>query len=111
MTSLLLIATTNTNAAATTPSGWTLVSTVADATDIKSSLYTRTAIAGVSGSTVRVAVSTISKTSLSLVAYSDAASITTATSAAHTTAASTIHVAPSANVAVAGSTVLRYMVG
>ena len=105
---LVLVGTTNNLATATTPSGWTLRGSVVDSTQMRSSVWTRTAVAGVAGSTVRVAISTTAKTSLLVLAYSGAAPVTTAVSQAHTTASSTSHTAPSATVATAGSTVVRY---
>ncbi len=107
---LVLVATTNTAATHTTPTGWTLRGSAADGTQMRSSVYTRTATAGLAGTTVRVTVSTTSKTSLSLVAYSDAAPVTVVASAVHGTTIVGSHTAPAVNVAVEGSTVLRYWV-
>ena len=59
---------------------------------------------------MRVTVSTTSKTSLSLVAYSDAAPVTVVASAVHGTTVVGTHTAPAVNVAVQGFTVLRYSV-
>lgn len=105
---LVLIATTNTAATATTPAGWALLSSAVDGTEVKSSVWTRTAVAGVPGSTVRVPLSAISKTSLSVLAYSGAGPVTTLASAIQGTATVTTHPAPAASVATAGSTVLRH---
>ncbi len=54
---LVLVATTNNAATATTPSGWTLRSSAVDGTEMKSSVWTRTATAALAGSTVRVPLS------------------------------------------------------
>jgi alpha-tubulin suppressor-like RCC1 family protein/chitodextrinase len=105
---LVLVATTNTAATATTPAGWTLLSSAVDGTELKSSVWTRTAVAGTAGSTVRVVLSAISKTSLSVLAYSGAAPVTTLASAVQGTAIVAAHPAPAASVATAGSTVLRH---
>jgi alpha-tubulin suppressor-like RCC1 family protein len=107
---LVLVATSNTAANATTPAGWTLLGGAADGTEVKSSVWTRTAAAGVAGSTVRVPLSAISKTSLTLSAYSDAGAVTTLVSAVQGAATSTTHPAPAATVVEAGSTVVRYWV-
>ncbi len=107
---LVLVATTNTAATHTTPAGWTLRGSAADGTEMRSSVYTRTAVAGVPGSTVRVAVSALSKTSLSLVAYSNAAPVTVLANAVQGTTTVTAHPAPAVNVAGNGSAVLRYWV-
>ena len=103
---LVLVATSNTGATHTTPAGWTLLGMVTDGTELRSSVWTRSGLAG--GSTVRVPLSALSKTSLSVVAYSDAGPITTLTSAVQGTATVTAHPAPAASVATNGSTVLRY---
>ena len=102
---LVLVATTNSTATHTTPTGWTLLGSVVDTT-MRSSVWTRTGLAA--GSTVRVPVSAMSKTSLSLAAYSGAGPVTTLASAVQGTAVVTAHPAPAVNVALNGSTVLRY---
>jgi len=105
---LVLVAATNTAATHTTPAGWTLLGSAADGTEMRSSVWTRTGLAA--GSTVLVPISALSKTSLSLVAYSGAGPVTTLTSAAQGTASVTAHPAPAASVAADGSTVLRYWI-
>jgi PKD repeat protein len=105
---LVLIATTNTTSTATTPAGWTLLSSAVDGVEMKSSVWTRTATSTDAGSTVRVALSAVSKTSLAVTAYSGAGPVTTLTSAVQGSTASATHPAPAATVAAAGSTVLRY---
>jgi hypothetical protein len=82
----------------------------ADGTDMRSSVWTRTATTGLPGSTVRVPLSALSKTSLSVLAYSGAGPVTTVASAVQGTASVTAHPAPAATVATNGSTVLRYWV-
>ena len=105
---LVLVATTNNTATATTPSGWTLRGSAVDGTEMKSSVWTRTATAALAGSTVRVPLSVLAKTSLTVMAYSGAAPVTAVTSAVHGTTVSASHSAPAATVATSGSTVLRY---
>ncbi len=105
---LVLVATTNTAATHATPAGWTLLGSSADGTEMRSSVYTRTAPASFGGTTVRVPVSALSKTSLTLDAYSDAAPVTVLATAVQGTSSVTAHPAPAANVAVGGSAVLRY---
>ena len=105
---LVLIATSNTGATHTTPAGWTLLGMTTDGTEMRSSVFTRTVpAAGLTG-TVRVAVSATSKTSLHLLAYSDAAPVTVLANAVQGTANATAHPAPAVNVATSGSAVLRY---
>lgn len=101
---LVLVATTNRPATATTPSGWTLLSTVSDGTEVRSWVFTRTASAP--GGSVAVKFDATSKANLSLLAY-DGAGAPTATGAAET-GTGTQHKTPSASVATAGSTVLSY---
>ncbi len=103
---LVLVATSSTAATHTTPAGWTLLSSAADGTEMRSSVWTRTGLAA--GAVVRVPLSAIAKTSLSLAAYSGAGPVTVLTSAVQGTAAVTAHPAPAASVATNGSTVLRY---
>ena len=105
---LVLVATTNTAATHTTPAGWTLLGSVADGTEMRSSVWTRAAVTGVPGSTVRVPLNALSKASLSVAAYSGAGTVATIDSAVQGTASDAVHPAPAANVAVNGSTVLRY---
>jgi hypothetical protein len=96
----------NRAATVTTPSGWTLRGTVTDS-DLRSWVFTRSAAAGTPGSTVQVSFDAISKTDLTLLAYSGAGqpSATVSRVEPGTTAQ---HVSPSAQVATAGSTVVSY---
>jgi alpha-tubulin suppressor-like RCC1 family protein len=107
---LVLVATTNTAATHTTPAGWTLLGSVVDGAELRSSVYTRTAVAGVPGSTVRLAVSALSKTSLSLLAYDHADPVTAVASTVQGSAVVAAHPAPATTVGRSGSTVLRYWV-
>ena len=68
---LVMFVSTARTATATTPAGWTLRGTVTDS-DVRSWVYTRTAVAGTAGSTVQVSFDAISKTDVSLLAYSGA---------------------------------------
>ena len=105
---LVLVATTNNTATATTPTGWTLRSSAVDGTEMTSSVWTRTATAALAGSTVRVPLNVLAKTSLTVMAYTGAAPVTAVTSAVHGTTVSTTHSAPAATVTTSGSTVVRY---
>jgi len=105
---LVLVATNNGSATQTTPAGWTLLGTTTDGIEMRSSVYTRTAPASFGGTTVRVALSVINKTSLSLLAYADAAPVTVLANAVQGTTSVTVHPAPAVNVATAGSAVMRY---
>ncbi len=87
---LVLVATTNNLATMTTPSGWTLRASAVDGTEMRSSVWTRTATAALAGSTVRVPLCTTAKTSLTVVAYSGAATPSAVVSAVHGTTASTV---------------------
>jgi len=103
---LVLIGTTNRAATMSTPSGWTLLGTRTDGTDLRSWAFTRTAQAGAAGTKVSVTLDAISKTSLTLLAYSGAGPVTTAASAAEASASTTQHTAPNVTVAKSGSWVL-----
>ena len=105
---LVLVSTINNLATMTSPSGWTLRASAVDGTEMRSSVWTRTATAALAGSTVRVPLSTTAKASLTVVAYSGAATPSAVVSAVHGTTVSTSHSAPAATVATSGSTVLRY---
>ncbi len=107
---LVLVVTGNTAATHTTPAGWTLRGSAADGTELRSSVYTRTAPASFGGTTVRVTLSATSKVNASLLAYANAAPVTVAASAVQGTASVAAHPAPSVAVATAGSAVLRYWV-
>jgi alpha-tubulin suppressor-like RCC1 family protein/chitodextrinase len=104
---LLLFLTTNRAATTTTPTGWTLLSTRSDGTDVRSWVFTRSAVAGMAGSTVQTTLDAVSKSSMTLMAYSGAAAASQVVGANE--AASTVnHLAPAAPVSTAGSTVLSY---
>jgi hypothetical protein len=107
---LVMFVSTNTSATQTTPAGWTLVDTVSDGTDIRSQVFTRAAVTGTAGSTVRVTLSVLSKTSMVVVAYSGASGVSASASAAENGSAPTSHTAPNVTVGTAASTVLRYWV-
>ena len=64
-----MFVTTARTATATTPAGWTLQGVVTDS-DVRSWVFTRSAAAGTPGSTVQVSFDAISKTDLTLLAYS-----------------------------------------
>jgi PKD repeat protein len=104
---LLLFVSTNRNATAATPAGWTLRGTVADGIDVRSWVFSRAAVAGSAGSSVQVGLDAFSKTNLTLLAYAGAGQPGAPVGAAEpgTTA---LHKAPAATVAAAGSTVVSY---
>ena len=104
---LLLFVTTNRAATATTPAGWTLRSTVSDGTDVRSWVYTTTAAAGSAGSSVSVALDALSKTDVTLLAYSGAGAPTALRGVAEA-GSTALHASPSADVATTGSTVVSY---
>lgn len=103
---LVLIGTTNRDATMSTPSGWTLLGTRLDGTDLESWAFTRIAPAGAAGRPVSVTLDAISKTSLTLLAYSGAGAVTTAASAAEAASSATQHTAPNVAVAQSGSWVV-----
>lgn len=104
---LVLFATTNRLATATTPAGWTLRSSVVDGTDLKSWVYTRAVPAGGAGTSVAVAMDATSKTNLSLLAYAGAADAG-AVVGVNEPGSTALHRSPAATVASAGSTVVSY---
>lgn len=104
---LVLFMTTNRGATATTPSGWSLEASASDSTDLRSWVFTRVATADLAGSTVHVSLDAISKTSLTLLAYSGAGA-PEVQGATETGPATTTHDAPAVNVAADGSVVARY---
>ena len=106
---LLLIVTTNRAATLTAPSGWTLLGSVSDGTELRSWVLTRPAGAGAAGSVVRPVLDATSKTSLVLMVYSDAGSPSAWVGRAESGSSAT-HLAPAATVAVEGSVVVRYYV-
>ena len=106
---LVLVATTNTAATHTTPAGWTLLGSTVDGTEMRSSVYTRTAPArGLGGhDCARSSQRPVQDEPLAL-AYSNAAPVTVLANAVQGTTTVTAHPAPAVNVAVNGSAVLRY---
>jgi len=104
---LLLFVTANRTATLTTPSGWTLLGTVSDGTQVRSWTFTRQATTGVPGATTSLRLNASAKVNATLLAYSSAATPTTARSAAET-GNTRLHLAPSATVGVDGSVVVSY---
>ena len=106
---LVLFVTTNRAATLTAPTGWTVLGTVSDGTDLRSWVLTRVAGPSFAGTVVRPALDATSKTSLVLLAYSAAAAPSAWTSRAEP-ASTTTHTAPAAPVALDASVVVRYFV-
>jgi PKD repeat protein len=107
---LLLFITTNTATTATTPAGWTLLGTAQAGTpDVRSWVFTRTAVAGTAGVAVQSALGASSKTSIVLVAYANAAPITSAVAATSPAPAATM-TSPPIEVITNGSQVVSYWV-
>jgi PKD repeat protein len=104
---LLLFVSTSRNATATTPAGWTLAGTVSDGVEVRSWVFTRTAVAGSAGSTVQVTLDALSKTSMSLLGYAGAG-VPSATAGAAEPGTTALHRSPAAPVAATGSTVVSY---
>ena len=104
---LVLFVTTNRAGSLTAPTGWGLLGTVSDGTDVRSWVLTREAGPNLAGTTVRPVLDATSKTSLVLLAYAEAASPSAWASRAEPASTST-HAAPSAPVAEDASVVLRY---
>jgi PKD repeat protein len=106
---LLLFLSGNRAATTTTPSGWTLLGTKSEGTDITSWVFTRSAVAGTAGSSVSTTLDAFTKASMVLVAYSGAGTVSVA-SAFGETATRTAHPAPAVTVASGGATVVSYWV-
>lgn len=106
---LVLFVTTNRTATLTTPSGWTVLGTVSDSTDMRSWALTRTAGPGLAGTSLQLTLDATSKTSLLLLAYSGADAPSAWTSRAEPGSTNT-HTAPAATVARDASRVVRYYV-
>ncbi len=104
--SLVLLGSTNRNATMSTPAGWTLLGVRHDAPDLKSWAFTRTAQPGAAGTTVSTTLDAMSKTSLTLLAYSGAGPVVTAASAAEA-GTSASHSAPAVTVGTNGSWVVN----
>ena len=103
---LVLVATTNRDATMTTPAGWRLLGSRLDAPDLESWAFTRSAAPGSGGTRVTTSLDAISKTSLTLLAYSGAGAVTAATSAAEAATSTTQHQSPSVAVTDPGSWVV-----
>ncbi len=103
---LVMFVSTARNATAATPAGWTLQGIVTDS-DVRSWVFTRSAATGTPGSTVQVSFDAISKTDLTLLAYSGAGQPSAAVGRGEpgTTA---LHTSPAAVVDTPGSTVVSY---
>jgi alpha-tubulin suppressor-like RCC1 family protein/PKD repeat protein len=106
---LVLFVTTNRAATLTTPTGWTLLGTVSDGTDMRSWALTRAAGPGLAGNSLTLTLDATSKTSLVLLAFSGAAAPSAWTSRAEPGSTNT-HTAPAAAVAQDASRVVRYYV-
>ena len=106
---LLLFLSTNRVATVGTPVGWSLLGSVADGTDVKSWVFSRSAVAGTAGSSVRLTLDASSKSSVTLLAYAGAGPAAAPVGATEPRFTS-VHVAPAASVAAAGSTVVSYWV-
>jgi alpha-tubulin suppressor-like RCC1 family protein len=101
---LLLFVSTNLNGTATTPTGWTLLSTVVDGVDLRSWVFTRTGLAA--GARASVSLDVYGKTNLTLLAYSGTGQPSAVGAAEAGTSAT--HRTPAATVAAAGSTVVSF---
>ncbi|MBI5087697.1 MAG: PKD domain-containing protein, partial [Actinobacteria bacterium] len=105
---LVLIVTTNNATTLTTPSGWTLLGTRDDGSpDMRSWVFTRTAVAGNAGSTVSATLGLVGKTSSIVMAYSNAQAPTVLASSVMG-ASSTALATPAVAVAQSGSAVINY---
>ncbi|MGE0141409.1 MAG: PKD domain-containing protein, partial [Ilumatobacteraceae bacterium] len=105
---LVLIVTANTASTLTTPSGWTLLGTRDDGSpDMRSWVFTRTAVAGTGGSTVSATLGATSKSSTIVLAYSNAQAPTVLASSVMG-ASSTALATPAVAVAQPGSMVVNY---
>ncbi len=104
---LLLFGTTNRNATMGTPAGWTLLGMRQDAPDVKSWAFTRVAPSGVAGTSVATQLDAISKTSLTVLAYSGGGVVSASASNAEAVTRAA-HPSPAVPVAGAGSWVVSY---
>lgn len=105
---LLLFVSTNSTTTAAAPAGWTQLSTAIDGSDMRSTVFTRSAAADTAGSRVTVGLGAQVKASLALSAYSGAGAPTVFAVTAEAAASPTSHTAPSVDVTVAGSIVVRH---
>ncbi|MDQ6525285.1 hypothetical protein RB608_16810 [Nocardioides sp. LHD-245] len=104
---LVLLVATNRLATTTTPAGWTLLGTATD-DDLRSWVFTRTAVVGTAGSAVTVGLDATSKVDVTLAAY-DGAAVTAVVSRVEP-GSGTGHIAPAAAVTVPGSRVVHHWV-
>jgi hypothetical protein len=94
----------------TTPTGWTLIGSVFDGTNLVSRVFTKVAGAGDPGSPVRSTLDAYTKTSMILLAYGNAGTVHSVTGVAEAGSGAT-HATPAApGTAAAGATVVRYWV-
>ena len=107
---LVLFVTANVATTLTTPGGWTLLGTQDDGTpDVRSWVFTRTAVAGTAGSTVAATLGVTGKSTRLLVAYSGADAVSVL-AASVMGASSTALASPAVTVAEHGSIVVGYWV-
>ncbi len=104
---LVLVVTTNRAATLTTPTGWTARASVSDGTGVRSWVLTRVAGPTLAGTAVRPTLDATSKVSLTLLAYTEAATPSAWVGRAEP-GSTAVHTAPPASVAVDGSLVVRY---
>ena len=102
---LLLFVSTNRNGTAGTPTGWTLLGTVADGVDLRSWVFTRTGLAP--GARVSVSLDAYGKTNLTMLAYAGTGQ-PSAVGAAEPSTSVTTHRTPAAAVTAAASTVVSF---
>ena len=91
---LVAFVTTNRAATLTPPSGWSVLGTVSDGTEVRSWVLSRTAGPGLAGTTFTVQLDAVSKASVALLAYSGAGAPSALTSRAETSTATRTHAAP-----------------
>jgi PKD repeat protein len=107
---LVLFVSANRAATLTTPTGWTLLSTASDGTEVRSWVFTRAATSTSAGSNLTLTFDATTKAGLAVLAYSGAGVPGAPTSRVETAAATRTHAAPAATVAAGPATVLRYYV-
>lgn len=104
---LVLFLTGARDASITVPTGWTLLGTRLDGTDLRTWALTRLAPQGMGGTTLQVTLDERTKADMTLLAYSGAAGVAAAVSA-NETGTSASHASPAAPVAQGGSWVVSY---
>ena len=105
---LVYIVTANLATTATTPAGWSLIGTQSDGTpDMRSWVFTRSAVAGTAGSTVTATLGATGKSSRILMAYSNAEAPTVLASSVMGTSSTSL-AAPAVAVSPSGSAVINY---